>query len=406
MSGSFELFVGRRYLLSRRKHLFISLITLLSMAGVAVGVMTLITVIAVMTGTEYDLQSKILGVQPHVIVMRYGGPFADRPPGFAEIDRIEGVTMVEPFVVTQVMLRSKNGFSGAVLKGMVPTAFDTMGIAPVPATMPEPLQSASPPEIVVGKGLAEALKVQPGDLLYAVFAREQQSNVNRMPATRPFRVAGIFESGLAEIDKSFAAVHILSAQAIMQLGERVSGIEIRLEDAFDAPQVSETIQRKLDFPYWVTDWTRRNHNVFSALKLQKTVMFIIFSLIVVVAGFSITSTLIMMVLEKRKEIAIFKAMGATSRSIRRIFLIKGMIIASIGTCLGTGGALVLCTLLKRYQFVEIPKDVYYFSTLPIKLRILDMGLIVTATLLICLLASLYPAHRASQLNPVETIRNS
>jgi lipoprotein-releasing system permease protein len=219
-----------------------------------------------------------------------------------------------------------------------------------------------------------------------------------------FKVAGLFESGMYEYDKSLAYIHLNEAQKILRMGDSVTGIEVRVNDIYDASNIAETIAAGLGFPYWAKDWMRMNRNLFSALKLEKTVMFIILALIVLVAAFNIASTLIMMVMGKTRDIAILKAMGATDSSIRKIFIFKGMIIGFVGTALGVCMGFILCKLLEKYKFIELPGDVYYISTLPVRLESSMVFLIAAASMMICFIATLYPAHQASRLNPVEAIR--
>ena len=231
------------------------------------------------------------------------------------------------------------------------------------------------------------------------------SPIGHIPSMKRFKVAGFFESGMYEFDGSFAYIHIKEAQKILRMTDAVTGIEVRVQDIYMAKRVAEKIISRLGFPYWARDWMQMNRNLFSALKLEKTVMFIILTLIVLVAAFNIASTLIMMVMAKTKDIAILKAMGATDKSIRKIFILKGMVIGTVGTTLGVCLGFILCTLLKHYNIHELTGDIYYFTTsLPVRMEALDVFLIVSATFVICYLAALYPSRQASKLNPVEAIR--
>ena len=411
---SFELFIGARYLRAKPKQAFISMITILAVAGVTVGVMALIVVIAVMTGAESDFRSRILGVEPHIVLMRHGEAFTDYRRVTGQLADMDGIESVSPFVYQQVMLRSAAGVSGAVIRGIVPDSA-SRGIGEMKLTTLKkrvPDRSApfvgtgavTPPGIVLGKELARQLGLVKGDTLYVISPRGMISPIGHVPAMKRFEVVDIFESGFYEYDQSLAYVHIEDAQKLLRLGDAVTGIGIRINDIYQAGRISEKIDARLHFPYWSRDWMQMNRNLFSALKLEKKAMFIILTLIVLVAAFNIASSLIMMVMQKTKDIAILKAMGATDRSIRKIFIVKGMVIGSIGTFLGMGLGFLLCALLKRYKFIELPGDVYYFTTLPVQLEYLDVLMIAAATLAICFLATLYPARQASRLNPVEAIR--
>ena len=260
------------------------------------------------------------------------------------------------------------------------------------------------PGIVLGKELAGILGVIKGDSVYLISPRGMISPIGHVPSMKRFKVVGLFESGFYEYDQSLAYIHIKDAQKTLRMGDAVTGVGVRVKDIYQAGGVKKKIIAELGFPYWSKDWMQINKNLFSALKLEKKAMFVILTLIVLVAAFNIASSLIMMVMQKTKDIAILKAMGATDKSIKKIFIFKGMVIGSVGTFLGLGLGFLLCWLLKHYKFIELPGDVYYFTTLPVKLEYLDVFLIAAASLLICFLATLYPARQAAKLNPVEAIR--
>lgn len=409
---AFEYFIGRRYLMAKRKQAFISLITILSVAGVMVGVMALIVVIAVMSGFESDLKSRILDGQSHVVLMRYGDGFDDYRETIKRVEAVDGVVAASPFIYSQVMLRSARGVSGAVLRGIdsatAGRVIPTLGRVTFKDDPDEGGVSASvavTPGIVLGKELAKSIGVDTGDTVYIISPQGMLSPFGHLPAMRRFVVTGFFESGMYEYDGSFAYIRLPDAQQLLRMPSRVSGIEIRVKDIYQAREVADRIVDQLGFPFWARDWIQMNQNLFSALKLEKVVMFIILILIVLVAAFNIASTLIMMVMEKTKDIAILKAMGATDLSIRKIFVFKGMVIGIVGTILGMISGFILCFVLERYRIVELTGDIYYFTTtLPVKLEILDVVLIGSAALVICLLATLYPAVQAARLQPVEAIR--
>ena len=411
---SFEFFIGGRYLRSKQKQSFISLITFLSTAGVTVGVMALIVVIAVMSGFESDLKSRILGGQSHVGLMRHGGPFTEYQRIIERVENIEGVEAATPYIYTQVMLRSSSRVSGAVLRGIDPESagrvIKTLKNISFQYNAKEynsGNSTTTAPGIVLGKELAKNLGVHKGDMIYLISTRGMISPIGHVPTMKRFKVAGFFESGMYEFDGSFAYIHIEDAQKLLHMADSVTGIEIRVKekDIYNANIISDKIGKDLGFPYWAWDWIQKNHNLFTALKLEKKVMFIILTLIVLVAAFNIASTLIMMVMGKTRDIAILKAMGATDKSIRKIFVFKGMVIGSIGTILGVCLGSIICKVLKHYKIHELTGDIYYFTTtLPVKLEILDVFLIISATLVICFIATLYPARQASKLDPVEAIR--
>ncbi len=408
---SFEFFIGSRYLRTKQKQAFISLITVLSIAGVTVGVMALIVVIAVMTGFEYDLKSRILGVESHIVIMRHNGPFSEYRNILEHVENTDGVEAATPFINSQVILRSSLSLSGAVLRGIDPDSADRViknldkaSLKNLKGTDQRKSTSIAMPGIILGKELAENLGVMQGDPVHLISPRGMISPIGHIPTMKRFKVAGLFESGMYEYDRSLAYIHIKDAQKILRMGDSVNGIEVRVNDIYNARNIAVGIVKELGFQYWARDWMQMNQNLFSALKLEKTVMFIILALIVLVAAFNIASTLIMMVMEKTKDIAILKAMGATDKSIRKIFVFKGVVIGSIGTIFGVCLGFILCTVLKYYQFIELPGDVYYITTLPVKLELLDVVTIASAAMAISFLATIYPARQASKLDPVEAIR--
>ncbi|MBT8407773.1 MAG: lipoprotein-releasing ABC transporter permease subunit [Deltaproteobacteria bacterium] len=411
---SYELFIGLRYLKAKRKQTFVSLITLISIAGVTVGVTALIVVLAVMNGFKEDLREKILGVTSHVVVSRFDGNIPKYQELRAKVEVVSGVAAATPFIYTQAMINSRQAISGAVLRGLEP---ETAGKV---INLPKNMRSGSleelaaekksggtrsSPGIILGNELARNLGVSRGEPVTVISPLGRLTPLGRVPRSQTFRVAGIFDSGMYEYDSTIAYVSIWAAQRFLGIGDRVTGIEVRVDDIYEADQVARDIGKALGgYPYWSRDWMRMNKNLFSALKLEKIVMFIILTLIILVAAFNIIGTLIMVVIEKTRDIAILKSMGATRRSIMKIFMIEGAIIGLVGTLLGLLGGYTLCKLLATYQFIELPRDVYYISTLPVRMDPLDVTLIALAAIIISLVATVYPAWQASRLDPAEAIR--
>ncbi len=408
---SFEVFIAGRYTRVKQKYAFTSLISFLSVVGIAVGVMVLIAVISVMSGAEKDLRSRILGVAAQVIVMRYGGPFTDYSQTMDKLESFENVEATTPFIYAQAMLRSAKGVSMATIKGVDPESagnvirnVNNLAIASLEKPETHDPSIRSIPRITMGKVLADNLKLKKGDLVTLISPRGYATGAGLMPSMKHFELSGIFDAGMYDFNKSFALIHLKDAQALAGIGDAVSGVEIRTTDAFKAHDIAQKIADQLGFPYWVRDWMQMNRYLFASLKLQKIVMFIILILIILVAAFNIATALIMNVTEKTRAISIMKAMGATNRSIRKIFVMKGLALSSIGTAIGVILGFGVCLLLKNYQFIDLPEDIYYFSRLPVQIELLDVLVVVAATFLLCLLASLYPAHRAAKLNPVDGIR--
>ena len=409
---SFELYIGRRYLRAKQKQAFVSLITILSIAGVTVGVMALIVVIAVMTGFDADLKARILGGQSQVMLMRHGGQFKDYRSVLTQVGKAKGVEAATPFIVTQAMLRSKSGAAGVVIRGIDPATAGQVMATLAQVSLPDlssnesnQQSSLQEPGIVLGKELARNLGVIEGDRIYLISAHGMLSPIGHLPAMKQFKVTGFFQSGMYEYDQTFAFIHIYDAQKMLRMGDSVTGIDIRVNDIYAARAIADSIISELGFPYWARDWMQMNQNLFRALKMERWVMAIILILIVLVAAFNIASSLIMLVMGKTRDIAILKAMGATNQSIRKIFVFNGMVIGAIGTFLGLCLGLLLCTVLKHYDIYELTGDIYYFTTtLPVKVEPLWVLGIVSAAMVICFLATLYPARQAAKLDPVEAIR--
>jgi lipoprotein-releasing system permease protein len=411
---SYELFIGLRYLKAKRKQTFVSLITIISIAGVTVGVTALIVVLAVMNGFKEDLRDKILGVTSHVVISRFDGNISTYEQVKTQVEEVSGVAAATPFIYSQVMISSRQAISGAVLRGIDPdTASEVINLPKnLRAGSLEDLAAAdelggtlATPGIIVGNELARNIGISRGEPVTVISPLGRLTPLGQVPRSQTFRVTGIFDSGMYEYDSTLAYVSLKAAQRFLGIGDRVTGIEVRVNDIYKADQVSKAIGKALDgYPYWSRDWMRMNKNLFSALKLEKIVMFIILTLIILVAAFNIVGTLIMVVLEKTRDIAILKSMGATRRSVMKIFMIEGAIIGFVGTILGLLGGYILCELLATYKFIELPQDVYYISTLPVKMNPVDVVLIALAAMVISLVATLYPAWQASRLDPAEAIR--
>ncbi len=260
------------------------------------------------------------------------------------------------------------------------------------------------PGIVLGEQLAVNMGVEEGGSVFLISPRGLISPVGHMPGMKRFKVVGKFESGMYEYDSSLAYIHIRDAQKILRMKDTVTGVEIRIKDIYDADNIGKRIEQELGPSYWTRDWMERNRNLFSAMKLEKIVMFIIMTLIVLVAAFNIASSLIMMVMDKTRDISILKAIGATDGIVGRIFVFKGMVIGFLGTILGTSLGILACALLERYKFIDLPSGVYGMDKLPVRLETLDVLMIDAAASAICLLATLSPARQAAGLNPVEAFR--
>lgn len=422
---SYEFFISLRYLRARRKQVFVSIITFISVAGIFLGVAALIIVLAVMNGFETDLRNKILGINSHVLVMEYSGSMRNHPKVMREVAQVPGVVASTPFIYSQAMLKRGGSVTGIVLRGLsTEDALKVIHLGKIregkfadlvnekrnlPALKPE---LADLPGILVGRELAKNLGVFLHETVHVVSPSGLATPMGMVPRMKPFLVVGIFESGFFEYDSTLAFISLKDCQEFLGMGETVTGIEIRVDDIYKADRIAKQIEQKLGFPYWGRNWMEMNKNLFAALKLEKRVMFIILSLIVLVAAFNIISALIMIVMEKNKDIAILKTMGATRTGIMKIFIFQGLIVGAIGTVLGCiAGLIVAFNLEALSRFVEnlfgfkiLPGDVYYLSELPSQVNFGDVGIIILGTLLISFLSTIYPSWRASRLDPVEALR--
>ena len=414
----YEWFIGLRYLKAKRKQTFISIITVISIAGVMVGVMALIIVLSVMSGFEKTLKEKILGTQAHLVVLKTSQEGMDHyDEVIQKTGEVKGVLAAAPFIFSQVMLSSGSSVSGVVLKGIDP---DREGKVTELANNLKAgrlqdlkeVQAGDAPPIILGVELAKHLSVSPGDRIQVISPLGTMTPMGMMPKMKRFRVVGIFHSGMYEYDNSMAYVSIESAQKFFGMESQVTGIQVKTDDLYRVKEIGRELRKKLGFPYWTKDWMEMNRNLFSALRLEKIAMFIILVLIVLVAAFNIISTLIMVVMEKHKDIAILKSMGASSKGILRIFMIEGLVIGVVGTTLGTLlGLLAAFNLEKITGFVEnlfgfkiLASDVYYIDKLPSQVNGPDVVIITATAILISLLATLYPSWRASRLDPAEALR--
>ncbi len=405
----FERLVALRYLKAKRREKFISLISFISIAGVAVGVMALLVVIGVMTGFDQDLKKKILSVNAHVILIKPGYSLSNYDSLVQQVEAIPGVISAKPFIYTQVMVSGPGNISGGVIRGLDLPTINQGGPPAVEVrdgsfkTLAE-VRDQELPAVALGNELAKNIGATVGGQIKIISPLGTLTPMGRIPRMKNFHVEAIFHSGMFEFDNTLVYASIPQVQAYLGLDDKVTGLEIQVKDIYAADQIAAAIQEKLGPTYQTRDWMRMNRSLFAALKLEKVAMFIILTLIVLVAAFNITSTLIMLVMEKTKDIAILKSMGATRRSIMKIFMLEGLIIGAIGTVLGLGLGFILTSILKKYEFIKLPSDVYYISTLPVKIETLDVALIAGATMIISFLATLYPSWQASRLDPVEAIR--
>ena len=416
----FELFIGLRYLKAKRKSTFISIITFISTAGVALGVMALIVVLAVMTGFEEDLKEKILGTNAHIVVIRSGTPMEDYRSVMEKLKSFKGVQAATPFIYNQVMLSSGKNVSGVVLRG-IDVATDRQ-VTRLSKSVVEGSIDALDPKmgqgtdatagLMIGKELAKHLNLSLGDKVNVISPMGNITPLGMMPRMKPFKVTGIFNTGMFEYDSTLAYVSLDQAQRFFDLGDTVTGIQLKVDDVYHTGELTRSINREMGSGFYARDWMQMNKNILFALKTEKIVMFVILTLIVLVAAFGIASTLFMVVMEKTRDIAILKSMGATGASIMKIFVLEGLIIGVIGTLFGVvSGLLVALNLEPIIDVIQkitgqnfFSKDIYYLDHFPSLVVESDVVLISVTAILISFLATLYPAWQASRMLPAEALR--
>jgi len=416
----FELLIGLRYLKAKRKSTFISIITFISTAGVALGVMALIIVLAVMTGFEEDLKEKILGTNAHVVVIRNGAPMEDYRQVMERLKGFPGVVAATPFIYNQVMLSSGKNVSGVVLRGVDPATDRQVtrlsrsvvegSLDKLETTMAGGADSV--PGLLIGKELARHLHLTVGDKVNVISPLGNITPLGMMPRMKPFRVVGLFNTGMFEYDSTLAYVSLAQAQSFFDLGDTVTGVQLKVADVYHTGELARSINQTLGGDLYARDWMQMNKNILFALKTEKVVMFIILTLIVLVAAFGIASTLFMVVMEKNRDIAILKSMGATGTSIMKIFVLEGLVIGVVGTLVGVAsGLLVALNLEPIISLIQkvtgqnfFSKDIYYLDHFPSQVVPSDVVLISVTAVLISFIATLYPAWQASRMLPAEALR--
>lgn len=426
MTLPYEILVGLRYLRAKRRQRTISLNTFISITGITLGVAALIGTLGIMTGFKEDLQSKILGTTAHVIVQERG---SNDMKGYADlVDQIEAVPDVvaaAPFIFKQVLVTSKTAVQGIILRGIQPSqetrvtdleanmkfgdlADLTRPLTPPTSPSPDSGRDhttpspSNPPGIILGKELAFRLGVFIGDTINVVSPVGPMTSLTMTPKIRPYTVVGVFESGMFEYDSSLAYISLEEAQKFFNLGETVTGIQVKVNDVFLAQQIAQRLEATLGHIFIARDWMQLNRNLFSALKLEKTMMFLLLVLITLVASFNIVGTLTMIVNEKQREIAILKAMGATPGAIMRIFMLNGLVIGIVGTGIGVPLGYTFLWLIQNYWTFDA--SVYYISRIPVHILPLDVLLVATSAIMISFAATFYPSWQAAKLDPVSALR--
>ena len=413
MFRPYELYIGLRYTRAKRRNHFISFISAISMLGIALGVTALITVLSVMNGFEQELRTRILGMAAHAQIMGYADGLADWERIAAIADKNAEVVGTAPYIEAETMLTQGSRVSGAILRGILPTAEPAVSDVGEHMKVGQ-LTDLKPGEygIVLGSELALLIGAQVGDKITVVSPQANITPIGTMPRLRRFTVVGLFEVGMFEYDRGVALVHIDDAAKLFQLDNRVSGVRLKLKDMFTVQHVTQELGTQLPVETRITDWTRQHSNFFRAVQTEKRVMFVILTLIVAVAAFNIVSTLVMVVTDKQADIAILRTLGTTPGSIMVIFIVQGTIIGAFGTLLGLIGGVSLAlnvetivpAIEQLFGVNFLSPDVYYISKLPSQLNWVDVWRITGVAFLLSLIATLYPAWRASRTQPAEALR--
>jgi lipoprotein-releasing system permease protein len=403
----FELLVALRYLLAKRRQVFISVITLVSTLGVTVGVMALVIALAFMTGLQQELRDRILGSTAHVFVFKRDG-ITDYKSDIARLKTVSGVLAGSPAILGKALISTATGDGFATIKGIDPVLegnVTDIGRALVDGSL-DGLAPASPhdlPGILIGRDLATTLGASLGESITVVTPQGTLSPFGMMPRSRQLRVVGIFRFGLLEFDSAYGYVSLETAGRLVG-DPTVSHIELRVADLYAAPAIAEAIPQQLGSEYLTSDWSDLNRSLYSALWLEKIAMGIGIGLIVAVAALNIIASLVLLVMEKTRDIAILKTMGASSRSVMLIFLVQGLVIGVIGTVVGATAGVIVSDLLDRYRVISMPTDVYQITYLPFRVLPLDLTFVIAGALVVCFLATIYPSRQAARLDPAQALR--
>lgn len=405
----FELRVALRYLTAGRKQAFVSLISAISVIGVGVGVMALMIALGLMTGLQGEIRSRILGATAHISVFKaHEDAFAEYPDVVRRVREVPHVLGSAPALYSKALLTSASGSAVATVKGVEPSAERTVTeiARQVRTGSLDSLAQPGPglPPVLLGQDLAASLGVSLGDVVTITSPHGRLTPLGMLPRVAKLRVAGTVRSGLYEFDSGWAYLPLATAQRLSDSGDRATLVEVRVDDMYAVDRISTAILAALGDGYTTTDWIEMNGSLFSALWLEKTAIGITIGLIVMVAALNIVATLILMVMEKHKDIAILTAMGASRRAITWIFVLQGTVIGAVGTALGAGLGWAACTILDRYRLIQIPSDVYQVSYVPFVLLPSDAAVVIVGALLVCFLATLHPARGASRVDPAEALR--
>ena len=402
---SYELFIASRYLRAKRKQAFVSVITFISMLGIAIGVMALVIALALITGFQEDVQDKILGATSHIMVSDLSGEgLSGYQDLIVKVRGVKGVQVVSPVIYDMVLISGPYKSKGGMLKG-IDFELDKSHSPWLAELDQGTLPSDSPREgILLGKEMAFSMGASVGDVVTVLTSSSRLSPLGLVPKTKRFLVSGLFSTGLYEFDSTTALISLRSAQKFFGLEDKINHLQIKIADIFRAPEVAEQLRLVLPPTTYVTTWMELNRSLFSALKLEKNIMFLTITLIVFVAALNIIATLILMVMEKTRDIGILMAIGAPPGSVRKVFFLQGAMIGFIGTTGGVLLGLLCCWIANTFQLIKVPVDIYQITYVPFHIKPIDLVVIIGVSLSISLLSTLFPSHRASRVDPVVALK--
>ena len=402
----YEFFIAKRYLTAKRKQAFISVITFISVLGISIGVMALIIAIALITGFHNDVQDKILGSTAHLMVNDLTGEGIENYQDLlSDIEAVQGVQVASPVIYDKILITGPYKTDGALLRG-IDFALEKRSSKWLDeleqGQIPDP--DSTSPGVVLGRELAYNIGAGVGNTVRIYTSATRLSPMGMMPKVREFEVTGIFHTGLYEFDSASALINLKTAQKMFSMSNRINMIQVRISEIFKAPAMKEMFENIRLGEVYATTWMELNESLFSALKLEKKLMFLTITLIVIVDALKIIATLILMVMEKTRDIGVLKALGAQAQSINKVFFLQGAIIGVFGTAVGTFLGLIWCWLANTFELIKVPSDIYEIAFVPFRIKFFDLLIIIGVTLLISFLSTLFPAHRASKVDPVKALK--